>query len=267
MIRDIENALKSFDKFDIYKAWSFNKELYLLSTMQISRYFWEDLKAYTLLEELPRTFALPSEEDIKKLQKKNKPFPKEKGFEFFLHAVPKKFWDQDTKLREYFVFHWEGKFFKFTRELDDKITLEEIKESDVNSPIFDPNNYFDYYIAEMGSAVKEIKDRYKDFVSQVEYNPSRYKKEVVVEKDVSDKYDPEYSLTKDQVDKMLKWQREHARKYHNGCAAGGGTSPVSYFEIKYGVCSIGSWIDCECSACKENNKDMNIYKYSVKSNF
>ena len=70
-------------------------------------------------------------------------------------------------------------------------------------------------------------------------------------------YDLNYSLTKEETDKMYEWRKKHNKKFHKRGFGYRGVSPVSNFEVRFGSCSIGMWCECVCLNCldKVNSED------------
>ena len=62
-------------------------------------------------------------------------------------------------------------------------------------------------------------------------------------------YDLNYSLTKEETDKMYEWRKKHNKKFHKRGFGYRGVSPVSNFEVRFGSCSIGMWCECVCLNC------------------
>lgn len=62
-------------------------------------------------------------------------------------------------------------------------------------------------------------------------------------------YDSNYSLTKEETNKMYEWQKKHNKKFHKKGFGYQGVSPVSNFEVRFGSCSIGTWAECVCLNC------------------
>lgn len=69
------------------------------------------------------------------------------------------------------------------------------------------------------------------------------------------KFDVCYSLTFSETQSMFEWQRKHNKKFHKKGFGYQGVSPVSNFEVRFGACSIGTWVECVCLRCLENLKD------------
>ena len=199
--------------------------------------------------------------------------------------VPTLFWHNrecDKKLgttSSYFYAHYNGTFFdvcvSYNNGMENKLTMKVVDyESIKDKDIYDYTSCASAWdLAE--TVTKDVKDLLETFArftkeSTYSYNKNRYVKVEERVKEVSEKYDEEFSLTKEETKAMYKWQREHAKKYHENMASGGGASPVSFFEVSYGCCSIGSWWNCECSRCMElykaetdEKKKKKLYKQAV----
>lgn len=76
-------------------------------------------------------------------------------------------------------------------------------------------------------------------------------------------YDLNYSLTKEETDKMYTWEKKHNKKFHKKGFDYQGVSPISNFEVRFGSCSIGIWCECVCLDCLE--KESNINEVDNKS--
>lgn len=182
-------------------------------------------------------------------------------------AIPKAYIDNGS-----YYFFLEGNFYKVVLSNPslpngrNYFTIANMgKEEPKVDRIVDITRLKPSKLREAGGAVSSVISAYRDYVYDMSYDPRRYIVEKEVVKEVSEKYDPEFSLTKEETAKMYEWQRKHSKKYHKNGACSGGASPVSFYEISYGCCSIGSWWDCTCADCKAKGKPKEVYQYEIRS--
>ena len=72
---------------------------------------------------------------------------------------------------------------------------------------------------------------------------------------------------------MYEFERKHNKKYHKNGFGYQGVSPVSNFEIRFGLCSIGTLAECICINCLKKYEEKvrlskeKIDKYSEKYSY
>jgi hypothetical protein len=94
-----------------------------------------------------------------------------------------------------------------------------------------------------------LKNAIKNYYKAHTYNPERYTITKRIEMPCS-AYDYDLSLTKEESDKISKWENKHYKKYHKNESSKGAIS-VSNFEVKFQSTSIGTYCDCICNNCLE----------------
>ena len=68
-------------------------------------------------------------------------------------------------------------------------------------------------------------------------------------------YNPSYSLTVEETDKMYEWEKKHNKKFHKKGFGYQGAIGISNFEVRFVSCSIGVWCECVCLNCLEKMKN------------
>lgn len=182
-------------------------------------------------------------------------------------AIPKAYIDNGS-----YYFFLEGNFYKVVLSNPslpngrNYFTVANMGKEEPNvEHIVDITRLKPSELREAGAVINSVVSAYHEYVYDMAYDPRRYTVEKEVVKEVSEKYDPEFSLTKEEVVKMRDWQKKHSKKYHKHGAFSGGASPVSFYEIIYGYCSIGSWWDCTCADCKAKGKPKEVYQYEIRN--
>lgn len=189
----------------------------------------------------------------------------------FVVNVPDSFYLKDSKEPKFYA-HYNGCFMEVSFQNKGTIICFKPTEYKPDAKIFDYNaNRHDVFIQnELASIQKRLISVFEDYEENCKYFKNRYtvvEKEYVPEDKIYDKY---YSIKKEDVKSLEEWKEKHAKKYHKGQACGGGTSPVSFFEIRQGFTSIGSYKDCVCTKCYEEyqketdrKKRDKLYKQAV----
>lgn len=122
---------------------------------------------------------------------------------------------------------------------------------------FDKIKVFDFSHASFDSLWKSVRRAYElvvdaldEFDKSARYDPIHYSIVKEIQHEVSEKYDPNYSITREQVDAMTKWKNAHYKEYHkNYSKQYHGASPMSIFKVQFEACSLGDWADCVCTEC------------------
>ena len=157
--------------------------------------------------------------------------------DYFVKTIPAEFSAYIHSNGNFYLIDYENKVLN-------KISYEAIPK---DAKIFD-NGSDDIYdsIIFVSSILKNaIKNYYKSHT----YNPEKYTITKRIEMPCS-AYDYDLSLTKEESDKISKWENKHYKKYHKNESSKGAIS-VSNFEVKFQSTSIGTYCDCICNNCLE----------------
>lgn len=187
---------------------------------------------------------------IKKLHKGETFNLSDENIEFIKNFIPEKFYEKDCVA----FYAWNNHFW-----------VADLKKKECTVTDYKPTfkHVFDFLRCRLNllsktatiafDTLKEALDTYEEFC---EYDPSLYS--ITVEKEVqtpNETFDYSYSLKKEEVKSMREWQNIHMKKYHKDYNKQyHGASPVSPFEVRFGICSLGSYADCFCTICERDYK-------------
>ena len=190
-----------------------------------------------------------SQKSIEKALKSDKDSPLEEIMTLVSleKIVPEKFWYGD---KDWIVVHHNGNFLKIA--YDDSETVTVTNWDNTSEKIFDCDVRANSFAERIGGLIENLKTVIEEYEDDVTYNKNRYVKVITEEVKVpeSEIYSPDYSLTKEEGEKLDKWMKAHNKKYHKKGHKHTGAIGVSNFELNMGWTSIGEWIDCECTECK-----------------
>lgn len=217
-----------------------NKHDYM--TVSVSE---KDGKRERSIKEVRSISILPAVSTLFEKAKRGRDFElSDKEAEFLQDAIPNNFSD--------FVYY-QGNFYfvNFNQK-----AAKSFKTSDINFDkvaVFDLSRAMDSLISFRNSvrvAGDILENAIQEYDDSCVYDPNNYTILKEVEKEVSDKYDPGYSLTKEQTSAMRKWQAEHLKKFHKGLSKERrGSAPMSPFKVEFEACTIGDWAECVCTEC------------------
>lgn len=163
--------------------------------------------------------------------------------DYFIKTIP-------TEFSTYIHSNGNFYFIDYKSKVLNKIDYENIPK---NVKIFDLSNNGSDDIYESITFVSSIlKNAIKNYYKAHTYTPEKYTIIKRVEMPCS-AYDHNLSLTKEESDKISKWENKHYKKYHKNEPSKGAIS-VSNFEVKFQSTSIGTYCDCICNSCLEKAK-------------
>ena len=200
----------------------------------------------------------------KNFKKVELPFDK---YKWLVSGIPVRYWNKrDNGNAEYVVGHYKDVFFEIGYDYE-YVFLEKITE-EINRKI----EIFDYEAAEQLRFLEDlypgleiIKKAYKNYSNSCNYRANRDKyiktEKVEIERPNS-KYSVEYSMSKEEEEKMNAWRHEHTKKVHGGKYNYSGATPVDRYSVKYQATGLGMSCDCVCEECykkyEEVSKDNKI---------
>lgn len=163
--------------------------------------------------------------------------------DYFIKTIP-------TEFSTYIHSNGNFYFIDYKSKVLNKISYEDIPK---DTKIFDLSNNGSDDIYEFITFVSSIlKNAIKNYYKSHTYIPEKYTITKRVEMPCST-YDHNLSLTKEESDRISKWENKHYKKYHKNEPSKGAIS-VSNFEVRFQSTSIGTYCDCICNSCLEKAK-------------
>ena len=107
---------------------------------------------------------------------------------------------------------------------------------------------------------------YEDLITFKERDYTIIKEVKIPDKEVYP--DSDFALTKEELEGLKAWQKDHEKKFHKKGHPSKGAIGVSNFEYRMGLTSIGQYWDCVCTECKnkdKKNKKCSSYTYDIRS--
>lgn len=150
--------------------------------------------------------------------------------------------------------HANGNFYNidYNNNIIYKVNYEDIPDK---NNIFDISKRDSNIIYDTVSFISNILEKVvKEYYNLHIYNPGNYTITKKVEMPCS-AYDHSFSLTKEESDKVSKWEKKHYKKYHKNEVSRAAIA-VSNFEIQFRATSIGVYCDCVCKSCLEQAKQV-----------
>ena len=269
-IKDIQSKLK-----ELLNAKMSTYEMFFTKDKLKSRTEVSDLRSnYAGLDALVKNVSKStrydiSQESIEKAIKSDKDSPLEELMTLISleKIVPERFWYGGG---DRFIIHHKGTFLEIVYNADiglsatvTKVPTEAIEAGCI---AFDCDVRANSFSEKVGSIVDNLKTVIEEYEDDVTYNKNKYVKVVTEEVKVpeSEIYSPDYSLTKEEGEKLDKWMKAHDKKYHRKGHKYTGAIGVSNFELNMGWTSVGEWIDCECTECKKAGVDRKTYVFEIR---
>jgi len=189
-------------------------------------------------------------DDLKKIITKNGTYKTNKNNIYLIESVPLSYWHNNSSYYSYYCGHWNGNFFKLTKN-ENAFTIEAVEEKDCKG-----EKIWDFCHSEtvynLGETVEDIIKYWYDYLEEHSYtkNRSKYIKTEYVDKMIpNSNYSSEYSMSKEDEEKMNNWRKEHLDKFHNGKVESHGATPVDNFTVEYCITGLGTYCICKCSRC------------------
>ena len=130
-----------------------------------------------------------------------------------------------------------------------RMTAIPTKEAPTAEKIFDLNRAsIGHFANRLTFILDMLNEEIEEYESSSEYDPKYYTKIEKVETP-NNTYDHNYSLTRNEVEKMDEWCKKHSKKYHKPRYTG--AVDVSNYEVRFGSTSIGCYADCICTECEK----------------
>ena len=160
-----------------------------------------------------------------------------------------------------------GDFFYRVEEERDTIVIRLLQEEPRHERIVDLYQVTIYDVnAQVARALNDIKNAYSEFIRKISYTQESNIRYRTVEVPENKYYDHIYSLTKEESERMHKWQGEHRLKYHKEDSKFyRGAISVSDYYINIGTTSIGTFVECICGSCMNKKLDKEEYTYTVRN--
>jgi len=165
----------------------------------------------------------------------------DRDIDYFIKTIP-------TEFSAYIHSNGNFYFINYENKVLNKISYDDIPK---DTKIFDlpKNNGSDDIYDSITFVSSILKNAIKNYYKSHTYNPERYTITKRIEMPCS-AYDYDLSITKEESDKISKWEKKHYKKYHKNEPSKGAIL-VSNFEVKFQSTSIGTYCDCICNSCLE----------------